>query len=99
MKTLTKKQKFIQAVEKLANTGLVSVLKKGEHGTYLLGNSCIGSTYSQNEKIWKKYQTLSNIVIFKTANEVNDILSSKGIKEFKATPTKSKTMCRLTFKN
>ena len=88
-----KKQEFLTAVEKIAKTDLISVAKKGSHA--FIGFNCIGETTRQNEKIWRKYGTLNNIVIFKTADEVNEVLASIGVTEFKAFPTKSKTMCRL----
>lgn len=89
------KQEFLAAVEKIAKTEIVRVSKKGEHDALTLGTTCIGATERKNEKIWRKYGTLNNIVIFKTADEVNAILESIGVTCFKAYPTKSKTMCRL----
>jgi hypothetical protein len=88
-----KKQEFITAIEKLSKTDLIRVAKKGEHAN--IGGTCIGSTFRQNEKIWRTYGTLNNIVIFKTADEVNAVLEANNITEFKAFPTKSKTMSRL----
>lgn len=90
---------FTQVAEKLAQTGLITVLKKGEHGRGLLGSNCIGSTESQNKLLWRKYGTLSNILIFKPADEVNKILKVNGISEFTAKPTKSGQMCRLINNN
>ena len=91
MKTL----EFLTVASKLANTGLIRVAKKGEQCSSTLGNGCIGSTEAQNTKLWRKYRTLQNIVIFKTAEEANNILLANGITEFVAKNTKSKTMCRL----
>jgi hypothetical protein len=88
-----KKQEFITAIEKLSKTDLIPVAKKGQHAN--LGGCYIGSTLRQNEKIWKTYGTLNNIVIFQTAEEVNAVLEVNNITEFKAFPTKSKTMSRL----
>jgi hypothetical protein len=91
-----KKQEFLKSVEKIAlETKLFSVAEKGQHASAYLGYSCIGSTYRQNEKIWRKYGTLNNIVIWKKAGEVNSILESIGVRNMKAFTTKSKQACRL----
>lgn len=86
-------KEFLPVAQKLIETGLISVLEKGKHGN--LGCSQIGRTDYQNVKLWRTYGTLSNIVIFETAEKANEILADHGITEFKAKPTKSGTMCRL----
>lgn len=91
-----KKQEFLNTVEVLANkTTLFNLSKKGEHAAAYLGWTTIGETTGQNEKIWSKYGSLSNIIIAKKASEVNAILESIGIDNMKAFPTKSKEACRL----
>lgn len=88
-----KTKDFINTAQKLIKTNLINVLKKSKHGN--LGSTCIGETDAQNTKLWREYKTLSNIIIFKTAEETNEILLQNNITEFIAKPTKSKTMCRL----
>lgn len=90
-----KTSEFLKVAEKLAETGLIRVSQKGEHDTHQLGSSCIGGTDRKNISLWRKYGTLENIIIFKTADVVNPILIENGITEFVAKNTKSKTMCRL----
>jgi len=92
------KKDFISNIEKLATSDLIRVASKGEHVKHSLGINCIGSTYTQNEHIWRKYGTLENIIIFKTSDEANKILKNLGISELIAKPTKSKPMCRLYIK-
>ena len=89
------KQEFLNTVEKLATIQLIRVAKKGAHEAQFLGTSCIGSTTRQNEKIWRKFGTLNNIIIFQTADEVNAILEANNITRMKAFNTKSSTMSRL----
>lgn len=84
---------FLPVAQKLINTGLISVLEKGEHGN--LGGVSIGRTDHQNTKLWRMWGTLENIVIFKDSELVNQILLENGITEFVAKPTKSGTMSRL----
>jgi hypothetical protein len=86
---------FLKVAENLAKTGLIRVSKKGEHEPHQLGSSCIGGTDRKNTKLWKNYGTLENIIIFKTAEEANEILKAHGVTEFVAKNTRSKTMCRL----
>jgi hypothetical protein len=91
-----KKKEFLKTVQLLADqTTLFRVSRKGEHAQAYLGWSTIGSTMVQNEKIWKKYGTLNNMVIWQKADFVNEILKSVGIDNMKAFPTKSKDGCRL----
>lgn len=89
-------KEFLPVAQKLINTGLISVLEKGQHGN--LGGTYIGRTDAQNTKLWRKCGCLSNIVVFKTADEANAILEANGVTEFYAKPTKSGTMCRLHVK-
>lgn len=91
---MTTKQ-FLPVAQKLINTGLIEIVEKGQQLQFALGSTRIGRTDAQNTKLWRKYGTLSNIVIFKTADEANEILKQHGITEFKAKATKSGTMCRL----
>lgn len=88
-----KTQEFVKVARKLVNTGLIRVVRKGEHGLLFFGG--IGETDAQNERLWRKCGTLENQIIFKTANEANQVLKAHGITEFTAKPTKSGTMCRL----
>jgi len=88
-------REFLKVAQKIAKTGLIRVSKKGEHEPHQLGSSCIGGTDRKNISLWRKYGTLENIIIFKTAAVVNHILIENAITEFVAKNTKSKTMCRL----
>lgn len=90
-----KTTEFLQVAPKLAALNLFTNLKKGEHGRGHLGYSLFGTTKSHFEQIWRTYGTLENIVILKTADEVNEILANAGISEFMAIKTKSGEMCRL----
>jgi hypothetical protein len=90
-----KTAEFTQVAEKLIGTGLFNVVEKGEHGKTRLGRTAIGRTDRQNTSLWRKFGTVENIIIFKTAEEANEILKTYGITEFQARNTKSKTMCRL----
>lgn len=90
-----KTAEFILVAQKLIKTDLFSIQEKGERNQYLLGTSRIGRTDELNTKLWRKYGTLSNIVIHKRADEVNEILNKFGISEFYAKSTKSGSMCRL----
>lgn len=89
---------FLPVAKKLIETGLFSIQEKGQRDQYLLGASRIGRTDSLNTKLWRKYGTLENIIIFKNADETSQILKEFGITEFEAKPTKSGTMCRLILK-
>lgn len=88
-----KTKDFLLVAQKLIETNLFIVLEKGKHGN--LGGSCIGRTDLQNAKLWRSWGTLENIVIFKTAKEVNKILLNHNITEFVAKETKSGKMSRL----
>lgn len=90
-----KTSEFLPVAQKLIKTGLFSIVEKGERKQYRLGGISLGRTDDQNTKLWRKWGTLENIVIFKTANEVNTILKEFSITEFIAKPTKSGTMSRL----
>lgn len=90
-----KTSQFATVASKLINTNLIPVLQPRKHDQYLLGSSYIGATENQNKKLWQKYGTLENIIIFKDAETVNAILEVNCITEFKAKPTKSGTMSRL----
>ena len=91
---MTTKQ-FLQVAPKLTQLGIYTNLKKGEHGNFLLGTGLFGTTENHYKIIWRKYGTLSNMVVFDTAEKVNEKLLNAGITEFIAKPTKSGTMCRL----
>ena len=86
---------FLQIAPKLTELGIYTNLKKGQHGRFLLGMRTFGSTTDHYKIIWRKYGTLSNLVIFDTAESINEKLQNAGITEFTAKPTKSGTMCRL----
>ena len=89
-------KEFLPVAQKLISTGLFTIIEKGEKRQHALGSSSLGRTDAQNTKLWRKYGTLSNIIIHnKTADEANEILKQHGITEFKAKATKSGTMCRL----
>jgi len=90
---MTTKQ-FLQVAPKLGTTGLIRVAKPGEKNPGL-GYASIGSTDSQNTKLWRTYRNLESILIFKNADEVNAILKSNGITEFVAKITKSGSSSRL----
>ena len=91
---MTTKQ-FLEVAPKLTQLGIYTNLKKGEHGNFLLGTGLFGTTENHYKIIWRTYGTLSNMVVFDTAERVNEKLQNAGIKEFIAKPTKSGTMCRL----
>ena len=86
---------FLPIAQKLIETGLFSIQEKGQRDQYLLGGVRIGRTDELNTKLWRKYGTLSNIIINKTEEETNKILKEFGITEFAAKSTKSGLMCRL----
>ena len=86
---------FLPIAQKIIETGLFSIQEKGQHDQYLLGGVRIGRTDELNTKLWRKYGTLSNIIINKTEEETNKILKEFGITEFAAKTTKSGSMCRL----
>ena len=92
-----KKQEFINEVLKIATAlgDYVRPTNKGEHCTAFLGFTCMPGTYRHAEFVWRKYGTLQNLIIFRTADEINSILSDYNITSFKARPTKSGQMCRL----
>jgi hypothetical protein len=90
-----KKQEFLSTLDRLATTDLIRVAKKGEHLGFRLGYTCIGSTTRQNEKIWRHYGSLNNIIIYRTANEVNRILDGLGVTSMRAFKTKSGDSSRL----
>ncbi len=86
---------FLAIAPKITELGIFTNLKKGQHGQFLLGANMFGTTENHYKIIWRKYGTLSNMVVFDTAESVNEKLQNAGIKEFIAKPTKSGTMCRL----
>lgn len=88
-------KEFIKVAEKINKLNIYYSLKKGEHGIFLLGLRYFGSTPRHYAHIWRTFGTIENIVITKTAEEVNDILIKNGISEFYARPTKSNRFCRL----
>jgi len=90
-----KTNEFIPIAKKLTESNIYYNLKPGEHGKYFLGNTFFGSTENHYKIIWRKYGTLYNIVVFKTAEETTEILRRFNITEFIAKPTKSKRFCRL----
>lgn len=91
-------KEFCAIAPRLAKTGLIRAAKKGEHHP-ALGRDTIGSTDYQNQKLWKEYGTLENIIVSGTYEAANDTLELYGITEFVAKPTKSGTMCRLHLTN
>ena len=91
---MTTKQ-FLTIAPKITKLGIYTNLKKGEHGQFLLGANMFGTTENHYKIIWRTYGTLSNMIIFDTAERVNEKLQNDGITEFIAKPTKSGTMCRL----
>ncbi len=90
-----KPNEFIPIAKKLTESNIYYNLKKGEHGKFMLGWQIFGSTETHYKIIWRKYGTLYNLVILKTAEETNEILKQFNITEFEARPTKSKRFCRL----
>ena len=86
---------FLTVAPKITELGIYTNLEKGKHGRFLLGMKIFGTTENHYKTIWRKYGTLSNLVIFDTAERVNEKLLNAGITEFTAKPTKSGTMCRL----
>ena len=91
---MTTKQ-FANMAHKITATNLFTNLKKGEHGTKELGRLYFGTTTLHYATIWRKYGTLENLIVMKTAKETNAILKEYGITEFIAKPTKNKLSCRL----
>lgn len=91
---MTTKQ-FLQVAPKITELGIYTNLEKGKHGIYFLGTSLFGTTENHYKIIWRRYGTLSNMVICDTAEKINEKLQNAGITEFVAKPTKSGTMCRL----
>lgn len=86
---------FLAVAPKITELGIYTNLKKGQHGRFLLGMKMFGTTENHYKIIWRKYGTLANMVIFDTAERVNEKLQNAGIKEFIAKPTKSGHLCRL----
>ena len=91
---MTTKQ-FLQIAPKITELGIYTNLGKGQYGTYLLGIMLFGTTENHYKIIWRKYGTLSNLIILDTAERVNEKLLNAGITEFIAKRTKSGYMCRL----
>lgn len=90
-----KTSQFLPIAQKLIETGLFSIQEKGERNQYQLGITRIGRTDTLNTKLWRKYGTLSNIVLHKTAEEVNKVFLKHNIVGFCAKPTKSGLSCRI----
>jgi len=90
---MTTKQ-FISVAQKLLNIKEIHRAKKGEHNP-MLGTAQIGYNDRQNEILWRKYRTLSNMIIIHPENEINAKLKENGITEFIAVKTKSGRFCRL----
>ena len=90
-----KTSEFVKVAPKITATGLFYNLRKGEPGKNMLGFTYFGSTKEHYEIIWRKYGTLSNMVIIEPADKVNEILKNNDISEFIAKPTKSGRFCRL----
>lgn len=86
---------FLNNCEKLKGLEIFPFVKGKYAKTFGLGYSHFGSTKRQFERIWRDYGTLENLLIFKTADEVNLILTENDIKGFKAVPTKNKLNCRI----
>lgn len=91
-------EEFAPIAIKLKNTGLIPVMRPNKRGQDQVGLVYIGATNDQNIKLWKTYQTLFNIPIFKKSDKANEILRKYGITQFIAKPTKTKTVCRLHLK-
>ena len=90
-----KTSEFVKVAPKITATGLFYNLRKGERGKNMLGFTYFGSTKEHYEIIWRKYGTISNMVITEPADKVNEILKNNDISEFIAKPTKSGRFCRL----
>ena len=86
---------FLEVAPKITELGIYTNLGKGQHGISFLGTMLFGTTENHYKIIWRKYGTLSNLIIFDTAERVNEKLLNTGITEFTAKPTKSGNMCRL----
>ncbi len=86
---------FLTIAPKITELGIYFNLEKGQHGTYLLGTRLFGTTENHYKILWRKYGTLSNMVIYDTAERVNEKLQNAGITEFTAKSTKGGNMCRL----
>ena len=91
---MTTKQ-FLEVARKITELGIYTNLENGQHGIYFLGIRLFGTPENQYKTIWRKYGTLSNLIIFDTSERVNEKLLNAGITEFTAKPTKRGTMCRL----
>lgn len=90
-----KTKQFLEVAPKITELGIYTNLEKGKHGTYSLGMRLFGTTENHYKIIWRKYRTLANMVIFNTAERVNEKLLNAGITAFTAKSTKSGYMCRL----
>ncbi len=90
-----KTTQFLAVAPKITELGIYTNLGKGQHGISFLGIMLFGTTENHYKIIWRKYGTLSNLIIFDTAERVNEKLLNTGITEFTAKPTKSGNMCRL----
>ena len=91
-----KKAEFIEVVLTISDAlkDLVNVSKKGEHCLWCLGDSCLPGTYRHAEILWRKYGTLSNLIILYDAKIVQERLDAAGVVHFYAVPPKSKRCCR-----
>ncbi len=86
---------FLEIAPKITELDIYTNLGKGQHGIYFLGTRPFGTTENHYKIIWRKYGTLSNMIILDTAERVNEKLLNAGIKEFTAKRTKGGNMCRL----
>ncbi len=86
---------FLAIAPKITELGIYTNIEEGQHGIYFLGTRLFGTTENHYKIIWRKYGTLSNMVIIDTAKRVNEKLLNASITEFTAKPTKSGRMCRL----